>query len=68
LGDVWLVSSSTATLYRIDLRLGSIDHTDLGETAGRPSAEFGHIWVDLGGDSGNSVVVDPRTLYTNYLG
>src|SRR5579862_528966 len=67
--DVWLVSSSTATLYRVDPRLGSIDRTDLGEAAGRPSAVFGHIWVDLADHSGgNTVVVDPRTLLTNYLG
>ena len=48
-GDVWLVSSSTATLYRVDPRLAAIDHVDLGQTAGRPAALFGSVWVGLSG-------------------
>ena len=61
-GDLWLVSSSTATLYRIDPRLGAVDHVDLGRTAGPPNALFGDIWVGLSDNAGATVLVDPHTL------
>ena len=67
-GDVWLVSSSTATLYRIDPRLAAVDHVDLGQTAGPPAALFGSIWVTLSDNGGDTVVVDPHTLTPHYLG
>jgi streptogramin lyase len=66
-GDVWLVSSPTATLYRIDPRLAAVDHVDLGQTAGPPAALFGSIWVTLSDDGGGTVVVDPHTLAPHYL-
>jgi len=61
-GELWLVSSTTATLYRVDPRLGSVDHVDVGQTAGRPAALQGGIWVDVSDNGGDTVVVDPRTL------
>jgi streptogramin lyase len=67
-GDVWLVSSSTATLYRVDPRLAAIDHVDLGQTAGPPAALFGHVWVGLSDGVGDTVVVDPQTLTWISLG
>jgi hypothetical protein len=60
--DVWLVSSSTATLYRFDPRLTAVDHVDLGQTAGRPDALFGNVWVGVSDKGGDTRVVDPRTL------
>jgi hypothetical protein len=33
--DVWVVSSSTATLYRVNPRLAAVDRVDLGKTAGQ---------------------------------
>jgi hypothetical protein len=68
-GDLWLVSSSTATLYRVDPRLTAVDHVDLGQAAGPPFAEFGHVWVGLSDRGGDTVLVDPRTLIPyRYLG
>jgi streptogramin lyase len=61
-GDVWVVSSRTATLYRIDPRLSAVDHVDLGQTAGRPAALFGSIWVTLSDSGGETVLLDPHTL------
>jgi streptogramin lyase len=66
-GDVWLVSSPTATLYRIDPRLGAVDHVDLGQTAGRPTALFGGVWVTRSDNGGETVLVDPHTLTPDYL-
>jgi hypothetical protein len=61
--DVWVVSSSTATLYRVDPRLAAVDRVDLGQTAGWPTAEFGQVWVGLSdGRGGDTVLVDPQTL------
>jgi streptogramin lyase len=63
--DVWLVSSSTAMLYRFDPRLAAIDHVDLGQSAARPNALFGAVWVGVSDNGGDTVVVDPKTL-TSY--
>ena len=72
-GYVWLVSSSTATLYRIDPRLAAIDRVDLRKadadftgaltatlSAGRPSAVFGDVWVGL--SSGDTVRINASTV------
>jgi hypothetical protein len=61
-GDVWVVSSSTATLYRVDPRLTAVDHVDLGRSAGRPAAVFGNIWITLADHGGDTLLVNPRTL------
>jgi streptogramin lyase len=61
-GDVWVVSSSTATLYRVDPRLTAVDHVDLGGSAGRPAAVFGAIWITLADRGGDTLLVNPRTL------
>jgi streptogramin lyase len=61
-GDVWVVSSSTATLYRVDPRLTAVDHVDLGRSAGRPAAVFGAIWITLADRGGDTLLVNPRTL------
>jgi hypothetical protein len=66
--DVWVVSSSTATLYRVNPRLAAVDHVDLGQTAGRPTAEFGHVWVGLSDSGGDTVLVDRQTLTRHSLG
>ena len=66
--DVWVVSSSTATLYRVDPRLAAVDRVDLGQTAGRPAAEFGYVWVGLSDGGGDTVLVDPQTLTWSSLG
>jgi Protein kinase domain len=66
--DLWLVSSSTATVYRVDPRLGSVDHLDLGRKAGRPSALFGNIWVGLSDRGGDIAIVDPHLLEVDNLG
>jgi hypothetical protein len=62
LGAAWLVSSSTATLYRVLLRSGDVAHRDLGTRAGRPMIESGRVWVGLSDGSG-TVLVDPDTLW-----
>jgi hypothetical protein len=72
---VWLVSSSTATLYRIDPRSAAVDRVDLRQadakktgtltaalSAGRPSAVFGDVWVGLSKNGGDTVTINPRTL------
>ena len=70
-GYVWLVSSSTATLYRTDPRSAAIDRVDLacpeprwyclaGLSAGRPSAVFGDAWVGL--SSGDTVRINASTV------
>jgi Protein kinase domain len=62
LGRVWVVSSSTAVLYRIDPRSAAITgRVDLGQRAGRPSVEFGIVSVVVS-DPMHTLVVDPRTL------
>ena len=61
LGAAWLVSSSTATLYRVVLRSGNVSHRDLGTRAGQPMIESGRVWVELSGGAG-TVLVDPNTL------
>jgi hypothetical protein len=74
-GYVWLVSSSTATLYRINPRSGAIDHVDLRQadaeftgtptatlTAGRPGAVFGDVWVGLSKNGGDTVRINAGTL------
>jgi hypothetical protein len=61
-GDVWAVSSSSATLYRVDPRLSAVDRRVLGRRAGRAAALFGAIWITLADRGGDTVLVDPRTL------
>ncbi|HZP15753.1 MAG TPA: hypothetical protein VFA96_08020, partial [Nocardioides sp.] len=61
-GDLWLVSSKTATLYRVDPRLASVDPVDLGHSAGRPVAMRGDVWVGISDRGGGTVLVNPRTL------
>ena len=52
LGSVWVVASSTATLYRINPRSARRDgRIDLGGRAARPEVVLGSIWVGLS-DSG----------------
>jgi hypothetical protein len=75
-GDVWLVSSSTARLYRIDPRLAVSRPVHLAcqypqaqldctpSSTGPPSAMFGLIWVEVAANSG-TVTINPRTLLTD---
>jgi len=62
--DVWLVSSTTAMLYRVDPRLGSVDRVNLGRKASPPQATAGRIWVGIvnDGGAGDTVLVNARTL------
>ncbi|MFL5943611.1 MAG: hypothetical protein ACJ75L_10145 [Gaiellaceae bacterium] len=60
--DLWLVGSSTATLYRVDPHSGKVAHVDLGRTAGRPVAMAGAVWVIVSNHKVPTVLVDPRTL------
>ena len=64
--DVWVVSSKTATLYRVDPRSNSVRHLDLlAQRAGRPSALDGNIWVGVSSyGSGQFDLVNPQTLQT----
>jgi streptogramin lyase len=63
LGAVWVVSSSSAVLYRIDPHSAAVTgHTDLGQRAGRPLVAFGTVWVVVSDGRGNILHVDPRTL------
>ena len=68
--DLWLVGSTTAMLYRVDPRAGSVRFRNLGQTAGRPVAMAGDIWVTVSYDGDFSEVVDPQTLddVMNYPG
>jgi hypothetical protein len=71
--NLWLVGSTTAMLYRVDPRSGTVRHTDLGQTAGRPAAMDGAVWVTLSDNGGFTMLVDPRTLreaahYTGFIG
>ncbi len=61
LGAAWLVSSSTATLYRVTLSSGKVSHRDLGNRGGQPMLESGSVWVGVSGGAG-TVLVDPKTL------
>jgi protein kinase-like protein len=60
--DLWLVGSRTAILYRVDPRSGKVAHVDLGQTAGRPVALQGAVWVNISDDGGATVLVYPPTL------
>ncbi len=63
LDSVWVVASSSATLYRIDPRLVRVTrHTDLGQRATQPEVVQGAIWVGLTDHGGDTVIVDSRTL------
>jgi serine/threonine-protein kinase len=63
LGAVWVLSSSSATLYRINPRSAAVTRrTDLGQRAGRPEVQFGAVWVSVSDAGGTSRLVDPRTL------
>ena len=69
LGGVYVVASSTATLYRVDPRSGRVTALiDLGERATRPVVVLGSIWVTLTDHGGDTLIVDPRTLYLEPLG
>ena len=69
LGSVWVVASSSATLYRIDPRSpGVTGRIDLGGRAARPEVVFGSIWVGLSDSGGDTVIVHPRTLHVEHLG
>src|SRR5204862_484130 len=60
LGSVWVGSSSTATLYRIDPRSRRVTGSvDLGERAARPEVVLGSIWVGLADSGGDTVIVRP---------
>jgi hypothetical protein len=71
-GDVWLVDSSTARLYRITPRLAVSRPVKLacGElycvesSTGPPSAMFGQVWVEVAANGG-IVTINPRTLLTD---
>jgi streptogramin lyase len=63
LGAVWVVSSSSATLYRINARSTAVTRrTDLGQRAGLPEVQFGTVWVSVSNAGGTTLLVDPRTL------
>jgi serine/threonine-protein kinase len=63
LGGIWVVASSTGTLYRINPRSAAVTgHIDLGERAARPEVVLGAIWVGLSDSGGDTVIVDPRLV------
>ena len=63
LGAAWVVSSPTATLYRLDPRTARVTRqVDLGHRAGRPDVQFGNVWVAISDLKGMTVLVNPRTL------
>jgi len=65
LGRVWVVSSSTAILYRIHPRSAAVTgRVDLGRRAGRPTVEHGIVTVGVSDPGRHSLAVDPRTLDT----
>jgi hypothetical protein len=65
LGGVYVVASSTATLYRVGPRSARVTAlTTLGARASRPVVVLGSIWVGLTDAGGNTIVVDPSTLGT----
>jgi serine/threonine-protein kinase len=71
--DLWLVGSRTAILYRFDPRSAKVNHVDLGQTAGRPVAVPGEVWVNISDNGGATARVDPRTLlevgtYSGFIG
>ncbi len=69
LGRVWVVASSSATLFRIDPRSARVTGSvDLGKRAARPEVVLGAIWVGLTDDGGDTVIVEPRTLGPAHLG
>ena len=59
---LWLVGSRTGMLYRVDPRSGKVAHRDLGQTATRPVALQGNVWVNISDNGGATVLVNPRTL------
>ena len=68
-GAVWVVSSSTATLYRIGpTALAVTGQVDVGTKAGRPGAWLGHVWVAVSDNGGDTIVVEPQTLVPYPLG
>jgi Protein kinase domain len=63
LGAVWVVSSSSAKLYRINPRSAAVTgRRDLGHRAGLPEVQFGAVWVSVDDHGGATLLVDPRTL------
>jgi hypothetical protein len=64
LGSVWVVSSSTGTLYRINPRSARVTgRNDLGGHAARPEVVLGQIWVAVSRyGAGHTNIVDPLTL------
>jgi DNA-binding beta-propeller fold protein YncE len=69
LGAVWVVSSSSAVLYRIDPRSATkTGQIDLGRRAGRPNVRFGAVWVGVSDYGLGTLVVDPRRLTFTALG
>jgi hypothetical protein len=63
LGAVWVLSSSSAMLYRINPRSAAVTgRTDLGQRAGRPEVQFGAVWVAVSDAGGRTLLVEPRTL------
>jgi hypothetical protein len=69
LGHVWAMSSSTATLYRVDPHsLAVTGHVDLGARSGRPWVSLGHVWVAISDLGGDTLLVDPHSLVYMGLG
>jgi DNA-binding beta-propeller fold protein YncE len=63
LGGVWVVASSSATLYRIDPRSAAVTaRIDLGGRAARPVVVLGEIWVGLSDSGGRTIRVDPGAV------
>jgi len=63
LGSVWVVASSSGTLYRLNPRLATVTgRIDLGEHAARPEVMLGSVWVGLSDLGGDTLIVDPRTV------
>jgi YVTN family beta-propeller protein len=64
LGAVWVAASSSGVLYRIGRHSGRVTgRNDLVVKIAPPIVVFGFIWLDTSSSGGNTIVVNPRTLY-----
>ena len=68
-GYAWFRNEETGTLYRVDLRNGSVRARDLGALILRPVFGFGRVWACVLVDDGASMMrIDPRTMRNTFAG